>query len=346
MFTLPFTDLVITDQAVIVFLFALGGLYGLRFVVTNYLKGLSERTDTDFDDFFVHLVGIWNWPVLVVISFYAATQFLQLLSATENLLSAGVTILIGWYLGLTGQKIIDYFASKYVLSQQGEEDSYDPTLINFMKIIVKSVVWMLLVLLVLQNLGFQIGALIGGLGIGGIAVAFAIQNVLGDVFSSISLYFDKPFKVGEFIVVGQQAGVVEKIGLRSTRIRTLQGELLVMSNQQLTTAEVQNFKHLRKRRIVSTIGVEYSTPVKKLRQIPEWIKEIVEQQDNVEFNRAHLATFGDFSLNYELVYHVTVPDYDQYMDIQQAINFSLIEKFEQQKVVFAFPTQTIELKKT
>jgi small-conductance mechanosensitive channel len=198
---------------------------------------------------------------------------------------------------------------------------------------------------IMSNLGFDVTSLVAGLGIGGIAVALALQSVLSDVFSSFSIYFDKPFQAGDFIIVGQHMGIVKHIGIKSTRIQTLQGEELIISNKELTSARVQNFKKMEKRRITFTFGVTYQTPVKKLKKIPEMVKEIVAKIELADLDRVHFRKYGDFSLNFEVVYYVKIPDYGKYMDTQQEINLALKERFEKEGIEFAYPTQTIFLNK-
>jgi len=211
--------------------------------------------------------------------------------------------------------------------------------------ILKILLWILAVLVVLSNWGINITSLIAGLGIGGIAIALAAQNILQDVFSSFSIFIDKPFKVGDFIVAGDDKGVVENIGIKTTRIKTLQGEELVISNQELTETRVHNFKKMEKRRVAFTLGVAYETPTEKLKKIPEVIKEIISRESLAEFDRAHFKEYGDFSLNYEVVYYISSGDYTEYMDSHQKINFAIKDAFEEMGIEFAYPTQTIFLKK-
>jgi small-conductance mechanosensitive channel len=168
--------------------------------------------------------------------------------------------------------------------------------------------------------------------------------VLSELFASLSILLDKPFQVGEFIIVGDMLGVVENIGLKTTRIRSLSGELLIFSNADLLSSRIRNYKTMQERRVVFTIGVEYNTPSQKLKKIPAIIRNAVETNEATRFDRCHFASYGDFSLNYETVYYVLSGDYNQYMDIQQKINLQIYEAFEQENIVFAFPTRTIHLK--
>jgi len=190
-------------------------------------------------------------------------------------------------------------------------------------------------------MGVDITALIAGLGIGGIAVALALQNVLGDLFASLSIVLDKPFVIGDFIIVDDLLGTVEHIGLKTTRVRSLFGEQLVFSNSDLLNSRIRNYKRMHERRIVFSLGVTYQTPYEKLAAIPDIIREIIELQEQVRFDRAHFKEYGDFALEFEIVYYMLVPDYNAYMDTQQAINLALYERFEKEGISFAYPTQTL-----
>jgi small-conductance mechanosensitive channel len=201
--------------------------------------------------------------------------------------------------------------------------------------------WLAILLLALDNLGFNVTALIAGLGVGGVAVALAVQNILGDLFASLSILIDKPFVVGDFIVIDDYMGSVEHVGLKTTRVRSLSGEQLVFSNSDLLKSRLRNYGRMFERRVVFTLGVTYQTPREQLKQIPAILKAAVEAQERTRFDRSHFAKYGDFSLNFETVYYVLGPDYTLYMNIQQAINLYVHEQFEQAGIDFAYPTQTL-----
>ena len=194
------------------------------------------------------------------------------------------------------------------------------------------------------GVGLRVGVAVG-MGVAGIAIAFALQNVLSDVFSAFSIYFDRPFEIGDFIIVGEYAGIVTKIGMKSTRVKLLQGEELVLSNRELTSASVRNFKKMKKRRIMFHFGVTYDIPLKKLKKIPEMVKKIIDGVELADADRVHFREYGDFSLNFEVVYYMKIGDYVRYMDTQQEINFAIKEAFEKEGIEMAFPTQTIFLNK-
>ena len=174
----------------------------------------------------------------------------------------------------------------------------------------------------------------------------AAQNILGDLFNYFVIFFDRPFEVGDFIVVDDKRGTVEFIGIKTTRIKSISGEQIVIANSNLTGSRVHNFRRLEERRCIFTIGVVYGTPLEKLRKIPSMITAIIETEPLSTPDRVHFATYGDFSLNFEIVFFVESAEYVQYMNIVQNINFQIYEAFTKEGIEFAFPTQTIFLQKS
>jgi MscS family membrane protein len=215
--------------------------------------------------------------------------------------------------------------------------------LSLIQFLVRVAVWSLALLLIFENLGFDVTALVAGLGIGGIAVALAAQNMLGDLFSSLAIVLDRPFEVGDFIVFGDQTGTVEKIGIKTTRLRSLSGEQIICANSDLLNSRIHNYKRMAERRVVFSLTPTYDTPVTKLERIPSLVREIVDGQARTRFERAHFHAFGDSALMFEVVYWVLSPHYDTYMDIQQAINFGILRAFQREGIEFAFPTQTLYL---
>ncbi|MGO0628974.1 mechanosensitive ion channel family protein [Pseudomonas sp. SAR267] len=203
--------------------------------------------------------------------------------------------------------------------------------------------WSVVVLAMLSNLGVNITAFVASLGVGGIAVALAVQNILGDLFASLSIAVDKPFEVGDFIVIGPLAGSVEHVGLKTTRIRSLGGEQIVMANASMISSTIQNYKRLQERRIVFEFGLSYDTPTEAVKKAPGIVEEAIKGQEQVRFDRAHLRGFGKEALEFECVYIVKDPGYNLYMDIQQAINFRLLERFSKIGAKFAVPVRAIKV---
>jgi len=210
--------------------------------------------------------------------------------------------------------------------------------------LVKVLFWVVGIIFLLANLGLDVTTAIAGLGVGGIAVAIAAQGILGDLFSYLVIFFDKPFELGDFIVFGDKLGVVERIGIKSIRIRVLSGELLIIANSDLTSARIHNYKQMLHRRVVFTISVAYETPADTLEKIPSIIKDIITSTQTIEgvrFDRSHFNAFGAYSLNFETVYYVPTNDYTIYMDTQQEIYYKLFRAFKEEEISFAYPTQLL-----
>jgi small-conductance mechanosensitive channel len=246
----------------------------------------------------------------------------------------------GLWISATLRVLLEYY--------QQEQESKDPagaSMINVLGLLGRILLWSLVLLLALDNLGVNITALVTGLGIGGIAIALAVQTVLSDLLASLSIVLDKPFTLGDFLIIGEHMGSVEYIGLKTTRIRSLSGEQLVFSNADLLQSRIRNFGRMFERRVVFKIGVTYQTPRERLTEIPGIIRAAIESQDKTRFDRSHFVSYGDFSLVFETVYYVLGADYNLYMDIQQAINLYIHERFEEQNIDFAYPTQTVFLQR-
>lgn len=241
------------------------------------------------------------------------------------------------------------FARRYLNSirlRRGRDDPSRVSSFGILSIAAQVAVWSLALLVALQNLGFEITALVAGLGIGGIAIAFALQNILGDIFCSVAIILDKPFAVGDFIIVGEQMGTVENIGIKTTRVRSIWGEQIVFSNADLTSSRIRNYKRMKERRITFALGVVYETPADKLERIPGIIRETIASIPLTRFDRAHFKQYGDFALSFEIVYYVLNPEFNVYMDIQQKINLALFRRFKEENIQFAYPTQEIIVRPT
>lgn len=330
-------------SALIAVVLALVVLKILQWVVLRQLARLADRTKTDIDDTFVDIFKTLKPPFYFYVAVYIGLQFLTLSAFAMKVFSGILVVWIAYYGVIAVQKIIDYVVGKAVARAEGDRGA--ETAYRYLGRIGKWVLWIVGVVLVLGNLGLEITTLVAGLGVGGIAIAFALQKILGDLFSSFAIYFDKPFVEGDFIVVGQDMGVVEKIGIKTTRIKALQGEELIISNQELTSVRVQNFKKLQERRIVAEIGVTYDTNNDKMRDALLIIQKAFAGINDARLDRVHFKSFGDSALIYEIVYFVASSDYNVYMDVQQEFNFVLKEAFEKAKIEFAFPTQTIHIQK-
>jgi len=233
----------------------------------------------------------------------------------------------------------------FLLSSLESAGKIDVTISSLLKQFGKLILWTVALLVILQNLGFNITTFIAGMGIGGVAIAFALQNVLGDVFAYFTIHFDKPFTIGDFIIMDGDMGVIEKVGIKSTRIRALSGEQLVISNKELTEKRVHNYKKMAERRISFNFSLLYETPSAKLEKIPQIMSDIFLVVKETRLDRAHFKEFGDYGLIFEVVYYVLTSDYNKYMDIQQELNFALKSAIEKEGMEFAYPTQKIFLHK-
>ncbi|MBI2634524.1 mechanosensitive ion channel family protein [Candidatus Peregrinibacteria bacterium] len=325
--------------AVVIFLGLLIVFRCFKWGIVRSLKRLAKKTQSDFDN--RAIVAIEKIPPLfyiIVALYFPLKMLVQDEFAIKSIYAVFLITVVYVAIGFL-QKLI-MFAVEVFARKKGSNMAAEATFIG-LNLIVKLALWSIGLLLVLSNLGVDITSLLAGLGIGGVAIALAVQNILGDIFSSFSLYFDKTFKIGDFIIVGETMGTVRHIGLKTTRLEALQGEEIVIPNKELTGARVQNFKHMAKRRIMVNFGIVYDTPVQELREIDEVVRKIVEGKELVEFDRCHFKQFGDFSLNFEVVFFVASPEYNVYMDKQEEILLAIKEEFEKRGIEFAYPTQKL-----
>ena len=332
--------------AIMIFALTLVILKIFKHVVLKKLKEISVKTKTEVDDLILDIITRIGWPLYIILALYISLQSIVLPSIMDTVLRYASIIIVMYYAIRGVQAIVDHHINKLMqrgVKVKGEE--IDASLANLLIKGVNAGLWIIAIILTLEIFGYSINTLIAGLGIFGVAIAFASQHVLADIFASFSIYVDKPFKTGDFIIVGSDLGVVKNIGIKSTRIQTLQGEELVMSNKELTEARVHNYKKMEKRRIAFRFGVTYGTPTQKLRKIPEIVREVIGEIDMADIDRAHFLEFGNFSLNFEVVYYVATGDYNKYMDVQQAINLGIKERFEKETIEMAFPTQMVYVNK-
>jgi small-conductance mechanosensitive channel len=318
------------------------GLKLLRRILVRYASRISRRTATYADDVIRETLSRTKVFFILFISLYAGSRVLLMTADVHEAVQFVAVIVITLQIAIWGNAIISSTVEGETKKRLAESPNSVTTL-GAISFIGRLLLWTLLLLVALENLDVDVTALLTGLGIGGIAVALAVQNVLGDLLASLSIVLDKPFEVGDFIVIDDKSGTVERVGLKTSRIRALSGEQLVFSNSDLLSARIQNFKRMYERRVVFTLGVTYGTPRTRLQEIPAIIRSAIEEQELARFDRAHFVRYGDFSLLFEAVYYVKVPDYNAYMDVQQAINLRIHEAFEGAGIEFAFPTQTIVL---
>jgi len=312
-------------------------------VILSRLKKWSEKTKTDLDDFLIKEIEKSLMPVIYLGVFLLAVNSLSLNPKVANSIKVITVIIITIILIKVFVSVLKYAFNIYM--DKREYALERKRQLKGISSIVTFLIWSIGLLFLLDNLGFEISTVIAGLGVGGIAIALAAQAVLGDLFSYFVIFFDRPFEIGDYIVVGDKRGVVEYIGVKTTKVRSLGGELLVFRNTDLTDSRIHNFKKMARRRVVFNLGVVYQTKASTLKQIPGIVEKIIDKQENATYERGHFSSYGDSSLNFEFVYYVESSKYVEYMDIQQSINLTIFEEFEKLGIEFAYPTQTIFIEK-
>jgi len=318
-------------------------LFIVRAIVVKKLHLWSRRSETLWDDLLADVVASTHSILLAIVSMLIALSNLDLPSHFSAVMRSGFTLILLLQVGLWAHRALRSWRSIQIARFQEAENSTAATNYGVIAFLAEMLLWIILFLLVLDNLGFNITTLVASLGVGGIAVALAVQNILGDLFASLSIALDKPFVVGDFIVIDGLMGTVKQVGLKTTRVQSLSGEELIFSNADLLKSRIRNYKRMTERRVVFQIGVEFGTSTQQLRRTNDILREVVDAQRDVRLDRSHFKTIGASSLDFEVVYYVLTPDYTQYMDIQQAINLQLIERLAVEGINFAFPTQTLHI---
>lgn len=307
-------------------------------VILRRVESWAERT-TSIGSSIIRGIDRFVIPSLYILIFYMGLQYLLLSERVTSILHIATTVAITFLIiRLISSLILVGLRTFFRRQPDGEERIKQ---LGGLMIIINIIVWAVGLLFLFENMGFDVTAVVAGLGIGGIAVALAAQNILGDLFNYFVIFLDRPFEIGDFIIIDEKKGVVDFIGIKTTRIKSLSGEQLVFSNSDLTNSRIHNYKRMERRRILFNIGVTYQTSHENLQKIPTVIKSIVLEQHPAEFDRAHFASYGDFSLDFEIVYFVLSSDFNIYMDVQQAINLRIFEEFNKMGVEFAYPTQTL-----
>ena len=313
-------------------------------LAAGQVRKLASRTETDVDDLVADLLDKTKLLFILIVALWGGSYTLTLSERASQSLRAVLILGLLLQAGYWATSLVNYSLARYKKRVQ-DDDPGVATAMGAVGFLTRLAVWSVVVLIGLDTLGVDITALIAGLGVGGIAIALAVQNVLGDLFASVSIILDKPFVVGDLIILGDDyVGTVEQVGLKTTRVRALSGEQLVISNSDLLSSRIRNYKRMEERRVLFQVGVVYGTPSEKLRQLPDVFRQAVESQTNSRFDRSHFRSFGDSALVFETVYYMQVPDYSAYMDTQQAINLELYSRLEAMGVEFAYPTQTLHVR--
>jgi small-conductance mechanosensitive channel len=331
--------------ALAVALIVLSGLVIARRIVRRYHARFQQAGYGALVVIPLHVLGRTTLPFFAVLAVYAGAHVLTFGEATARALASAVTIASFWQAGLWGVAAASAWLEHKRRYSRIADNRAALGSIGIIGVIVNGAIWALVILLTLDNLGIDITALVAGLGIGGIAVALAVQNIFSDLFASLSITLDRPFVVGDFLAVDDVLGTVETIGIKSTRLRSLSGEQIVMPNADLLGSRVRNYGRMMERRVVFATSVTYETPLEKLESIPRLIREAIEAQQDTRFDRSHFAKHGAASLDFETVYYVESADFNRYMDIQQAINLRLHRELAKAGIEFAYPTQTLLLRR-
>jgi small-conductance mechanosensitive channel len=315
----------------------------LRALVPHLIQrasALARSTSTYVDDALVAAAKSTRSFFYVVAGLYAGARYLELPVAIDgafgDVLASAVLVQIGlWVSGGFQSLLSDVRDDRY------RDDAEVATSFNLIRLLGVGVIWFLIFVFVLQAWGVNVTALITGLGIGGIAIALAVQNILADLFASLSIIFDKPFLVGDSLAIDEYRGTVEEIGLKTTQLRSVSGEQLVFSNSDLLRSRIRNYGRMLERRADFNFGIVYETDPELVAQIPGWIREIIEAQEMTRFQRCHFKGLGQWALEFETVYFMVVPDYNVFMDVQERVNLALMSKLAEAGVEFAYPTQLL-----
>lgn len=315
-------------------------LLALRRTVRAYHKKMLATAQTELLEIPMQVLSRTTLLLLLVVSLYVAAQWLATGPKTQQALGSAITIALFWQAGIWAVAAVAIWLDR----KRQRSLAVDRAAVGSLGIIgfvINVAIWAMVLLLTLDNLGIDITALIAGLGIGGIAVALAVQNVLGDLFASLSITLDRPFVVGDFLILGDFLGSVEYIGIKSTRLRSLSGEQIIISNSDLLSSRVRNYGRMNERRVVFGTRLTHETPLEQLEQVPGLIRQIIEAQPDTRFDRSHFAKHGVDAIEYETVYYVLSADYNKYMDVQQIINVTLHRELQQRGIRFAYPTQRL-----
>ena len=313
----------------------------LRWVAVRFTeRGPQEGAATPLRRFIASIQRQTSIPIIVLVSLIVGLVNLTLPEILERALYAGIVLVVLIQVGLWGREAITYLLRRHL---ERDSDAGSRGAVEAGRYIGTLILWSLLAILFLDNIGVEITSLVAGLGIGGIALGLAARNVLGDLFASLAIVLDRPFVTGDFVVGRDVSGSVERIGIKTTHLRSPSGEQLVVSNSHMLNAPIRNYGRMERRRVVLSLGFTYDTAAEKMEAIPEMIREAVEQHSEISFDRAHFRSFGESALQVEAVYYFQTANFGVYADTQQEINLELLRRFRAEGIEFAFPTRAIHV---
>lgn len=315
----------------------------LKRLVIKRIGELDESSGADFRLAWRGLAAATKFWFLLLLGIYVASLLIAVPAKGQRAIQSLTAVAFLLQFGLWGNVVVHVLSHRWIRGRLRSDPS-GVMMTATLTVASRIVLWSIVVLLVLENVGVEVTALITGLGIGGVAVALAAQNILGDLFASLSIVVDRPFLLGDFIIVGDLSGTVENIGLKTTRLRAQTGEQLVFPNAGLLQSRIRNCARSGDRRVTFGLNINTETPAEKLAAIPRMLREIVEREAPVRFDRAHFAAISDSAMKFEVVYIVLSPDYGLYMDIQQRINLEVLRLLAAEKIQLASAAPTFNLK--
>lgn len=340
-------DFWVGEVIVALFIFLLTFVLGwiIYHIFEHYFTNWAKKTKTTLDDEIIKNIKKPIYFFVVLLGLYYGLEQLSYLETYKTqvtlIFAIGQILLVIFIITRVINVLISWYAEKVAIQRK---KVIDDRILNIFKKFLQAIVYLIGFLFILDAFDIDLSGVVIGLGVGGIAIAFALQNVLSDVFSAFSIYFDRPFEVGDFIVVGDQSGTVTKIGMKSTRLQLLQGEEMIVSNREITSSSVRNYRKMTKRRVEFIIRIAPNTSLKKLKEIPHFIEKTIKGCESVEFNMVHFREIGTFSYNFEVVYYINTGDYLKFLDIHEKVNFAIKETFEKEKIEFAFQSKPTSLK--
>ncbi|NML20041.1 mechanosensitive ion channel family protein [Pseudoflavitalea sp. G-6-1-2] len=319
----------------------------IRLIRGKLLKKIlqwTSKTESRYDDIALSSIQKFVLPWIYIFVNYQILQQLTWTPKWERVLHVAMAVVSMYFFIRIVNHVLSLMLSG--IMRKRNESEHRMKQMRGALLVLKVIVWVLGIIFLIDNLGYNVTTMIAGLGVGGIAIALAAQTILGDLFGYFVIFFDKPFEIGDYVVMGDKSGNIEYIGIKTTRIRSLSGEQLVITNSDLTKQSLANFKSLQQRREVMKLGITYDTPVEMLREVPAMVKQIVESKPKTKFDRAHMSALADSSINFEIVYLIQTNDYSEYMDVRQAVLLDILSRFKESKINFAYPTQTLYYKTT
>jgi small-conductance mechanosensitive channel len=307
-----------------------------RAFITRRLRKRTAEHPVAFLNLLRALIGATTRLFMFAVAIYLAMRWLDIPRGAEKAINTGILVIVWWQIGHWLSALVRHLVE--VRRGREYEGAEGAASLNILRFVAVLIVWILAVLMLLTNLGIKVGPLIAGLGIGGVAIALAVQSLLGDLFASLSIALDKPFRVGDFLAIGDDRGRVEQIGIKSTRLRSVTGEQIVMSNGDVLKSRLRNYGLMPERRAELQLRIAYETPREKVAELPRIIEAAIRAEKKVRFERAHFARYGDYAFIFEAVYYVQDSELQAFMDAQQSINLRLLDEFSRRGVTLAYPT--------